>query len=126
MQALYLIACLDPTNHSTCITDSTQAQPDGSEMTVMGCMQLGDEVLGQSPGHAKAYHFDGGPAKSTTKEPRIGVTLEARRLRCTSMRRIALARMRDANMAATEITQRGPLRQSTSRQIAEYHLDRYF
>ena len=37
--ALYLIACLDPANHYTCvslpITDSTQAQPDGSEMTMM-------------------------------------------------------------------------------------------
>jgi hypothetical protein len=35
--ALYLIACLDPTNHNTCVslpvTDSTQAQPDRSEMT---------------------------------------------------------------------------------------------
>jgi hypothetical protein len=32
--ALYLIACLDPANHNTCvwlpIADSTQAQPDGS------------------------------------------------------------------------------------------------
>jgi hypothetical protein len=40
--ALYLIACLSPTNHSTCVslpvTDSTQAQPDGAEMTMMGCM----------------------------------------------------------------------------------------
>jgi hypothetical protein len=40
--ALYLIACLNPTNHNTCVslpvTDSTQAQPDGSEMTMMGCM----------------------------------------------------------------------------------------
>jgi hypothetical protein len=30
--ALYLIACLDPTNHNTCVllpvADSTQAQPD--------------------------------------------------------------------------------------------------
>jgi hypothetical protein len=40
--ALYQIAGLDPTNHSTCVSlpvaDSTQAQPDGSEMTMMGCM----------------------------------------------------------------------------------------
>jgi hypothetical protein len=42
--ALYLIACLDPTNHNTCVslpvTDSTQAQPDGSEMSMMGCMGI--------------------------------------------------------------------------------------
>jgi hypothetical protein len=42
--ALYLIACLDPTNHNTCVslpvTDSTQAQPDGSEMSIMGCMGI--------------------------------------------------------------------------------------
>jgi hypothetical protein len=40
--ALYLIACLDPTNHNACVSlpvvDSTEAQPDGSEMTMMGCM----------------------------------------------------------------------------------------
>ena len=40
--ALYLIACLDPINHNTCVslpvTDSAQAQPDGSEMSMMGCM----------------------------------------------------------------------------------------
>jgi hypothetical protein len=60
--ALYLIACLDPTNHNTCVslpvTDSTQAQPDGSEMSIMGCMgiercQLGEEVLGGSSGYAQ-------------------------------------------------------------------------
>jgi hypothetical protein len=42
--ALYLIACLDPTNHNTCgslpVTDSTQAQPDGSEMSMMGCIGI--------------------------------------------------------------------------------------
>jgi hypothetical protein len=42
--ALYLIACLDPTNHNTCVslpvTDSTQAQTDGSEMSMMGCMGI--------------------------------------------------------------------------------------
>lgn len=40
--ALYLIACLNPANHNTCVSlpvsDNTQAQPDGSEMTMMGCM----------------------------------------------------------------------------------------
>jgi hypothetical protein len=38
--ALYLIACLDPANHNTCVSlpiaDSTQAQRDGSEMSVEG------------------------------------------------------------------------------------------
>jgi hypothetical protein len=59
--ALYLIACLDPTNHNTCVSlpvvDSTEAQPDGSEMTMMGCIgcrrnELGEEVLGGAPGHS--------------------------------------------------------------------------
>jgi hypothetical protein len=40
--ALYLIACLDPVNHNTCVslpvTDSAQAQPDGSEMSMIGCL----------------------------------------------------------------------------------------
>jgi hypothetical protein len=42
--ALYLIACLDPTNHNTCVslpvTDSAQAQ-------------IGEEVLGGSSGYAQ-------------------------------------------------------------------------
>ena len=40
--------------------------------------------------------------------------------------KIALARMQDANLAATEITPEGQLTQRATRQIAEYHLDRYF
>jgi hypothetical protein len=40
--------------------------------------------------------------------------------------KIALARMHDANMAATEITQQGQLTSPAARQIAEYHLNRYF
>ena len=60
--ALYLIACLDPTNHNTCVslpvTDSTQAQTDGSEMSNDGLhghrrCQLGEEVLGGSCGYAQ-------------------------------------------------------------------------
>ena len=45
--ALYLIACLDPTNHNTCVslpvTDSTQAQPDGSEMNRSEERRVGKE-----------------------------------------------------------------------------------
>ena len=60
--ALYLIACLDPINHNTCVslpvTDSSQAQPDGSEMSMIGLhgrrrRQLGEEVLGGSSGYAQ-------------------------------------------------------------------------
>ena len=40
--------------------------------------------------------------------------------------KITLARMQDANLAATEITPEGQLTQRATRQIAEYHLDRYF
>ena len=40
--------------------------------------------------------------------------------------KIALARMHDANMAATEITQQGQLTSPAARQIAEYHRNRYF
>jgi ribosome modulation factor len=40
--------------------------------------------------------------------------------------KIVLARMHDANMAATEITQQGQLTSPAARQIAEYHLNRYF
>ena len=40
--ALYLIACLNPANHNTCVSlpvaDSKQAQPDGAEMSMMECM----------------------------------------------------------------------------------------
>jgi hypothetical protein len=39
--------------------------------------------------------------------------------------KIAIARMHDANMAASEITERGGLTQPAARKIAEY-LDRYF
>jgi hypothetical protein len=39
---LYLIACVDLTNRDTCVrvavTDNTQAQPDGLEMNMSGCM----------------------------------------------------------------------------------------
>jgi len=37
-----------------------------------------------------------------------------------------MARMQDANMAASEITEQGSLTQPAARKIAEYHLDRYF
>jgi hypothetical protein len=40
--------------------------------------------------------------------------------------KIAIARMHDANMAASEITEQGGLTQPAARKIAEYHLDRYF
>ena len=36
-----------------------------------------------------------------------------------------MARMQEANMAASEITE-GSLTQPAARKIAEYHLDRYF
>jgi predicted transcriptional regulator len=40
--------------------------------------------------------------------------------------KIAIARMQEANMAASEITEQGGLTQPAARKIAEYHLDRYF
>jgi hypothetical protein len=40
--------------------------------------------------------------------------------------KIAMARMQDANMAASEITEQGSLTQPAARKIAEYRLDRYF
>ena len=40
--------------------------------------------------------------------------------------KIAMARMQDANMAASEITEQGGLTQPAAPKIAEYHLDRYF
>jgi hypothetical protein len=40
--AVYLLVCTAPGNPATCtklpITDSTQGQPDGSELTLTGCM----------------------------------------------------------------------------------------
>jgi hypothetical protein len=66
--ALHLIACLDPTNHNTCVslpvTDSTQAQLDGSEMSMMGCMGIGGANSAKMfwedhPDMHKAYHFGG-------------------------------------------------------------------
>jgi hypothetical protein len=66
--ALYLIACLDPTNHNTCVslpvTDSTQAQPDGSEMTMTGCMGIegansAKKFWEDHEDMHKAYHFGG-------------------------------------------------------------------
>ena len=66
--ALYLIACLDPTNHNTCVslpvTDSTQAQPDGSEMSMMGCIGIegansAKKFWEDHPDMHKAYHFGG-------------------------------------------------------------------
>jgi hypothetical protein len=39
---------------------------------------------------------------------------------------VAMARMRDANMATTEITEQGELTRPTSREIAESALDCYF
>ena len=66
--ALYLIACLDPTNHNTCVslpvTDSTQAQPDGSEMSMMGCMGIegansAKKFWEDHPDMHKAYRFGG-------------------------------------------------------------------
>jgi hypothetical protein len=40
--------------------------------------------------------------------------------------KIAMARMQDANMAASEITEQRSLTQRAARKIAGYHLDRYF
>ena len=37
-----------------------------------------------------------------------------------------MARMQDANMATSEITEQGRLTQPAARRIAEYHLDHYF
>jgi hypothetical protein len=39
---------------------------------------------------------------------------------------VALIWMRDVNMAATERTPRGLIDRLASREIAEYHLNRYF
>jgi hypothetical protein len=38
----------------------------------------------------------------------------------------AMARMQDANMAASEIPDQGDLTRPASREIAEFHLDCYF
>ena len=66
--ALYLIACLDPSNHTTCVslpvTDSTQAQPDGSEMSMMGCMGIegansAKKFWEDHPDMHEVYHFGG-------------------------------------------------------------------
>jgi hypothetical protein len=66
--ALYLIACLDPTNHNTCVslpvTDSAQAQPDGSEMTMIGCMgtqgmNSANKYWEEHQDVRNVYHFGG-------------------------------------------------------------------
>jgi hypothetical protein len=40
--ALHPITCFDPSNYGTCfllpVADSTQTQPDGSKVIMMGCM----------------------------------------------------------------------------------------
>jgi hypothetical protein len=40
--------------------------------------------------------------------------------------KIAMARMQDANVAEAEITPDGKLTRPATREIAEYHLDRYY
>ena len=76
--ALYLIACLNPANHNTCVslpvTDSTQAQPDGAEMSMMECMGV---VGANSAERYWDISSVDGPAKSEIRRRRIGVTLEA-------------------------------------------------
>jgi hypothetical protein len=41
--SLYLLAYLDPSNYGTCyslpVADSTQAQPDGPQVIMTGCME---------------------------------------------------------------------------------------
>ena len=60
--ALYLMACLDPINHNTCVslpvTDSTQAQPYGSEMSMIGCMGV-EGANSAKKFWEEAYHFGG-------------------------------------------------------------------
>jgi hypothetical protein len=137
--ALYLIACLDPTNHNTCVslpvTDSTQAQPDGSEMTMTGCMGIegansAKKFWEDHEDMHKAYHFGGWSCQ-------IGNKKAADRSRAWSQEgsmygyayikwKIAMARMQDANVAEAEITPDGKLTRPATREIAEHHLDRYF
>jgi hypothetical protein len=42
--AVYLVICLNAANHATCtklpVTDSTQVQPDGQEISMTGCLGL--------------------------------------------------------------------------------------
>ena len=84
--ALHLIACLDPTNHNTCVslpvTDSTQAQLDGSEMSMMGCMGIEGDNSRRSSGRiiricTRRITSVDGPAKSEIRRLPIGGTLEA-------------------------------------------------
>ena len=84
--ALYLIACLDPTNHNTCVslpvTESTQAQPDGSEMSMTGCMGIegansAKKFWEDHPDMHKAYHFGGWSCKWEIRRLPIGLTFEA-------------------------------------------------
>src|SRR5215831_9497434 len=84
--ALYLIACLDPINHNTCVslpvTDSTQAQPDGSEMSMMGCMGVegansAKKFWEDHPDMHKAYHFGGWSCQIGNKKAPDRGTLEA-------------------------------------------------
>ena len=86
--ALYLIACLDPTNHNACVslpvTDSTQAQPDGSEMSMMSCMGIegansAKKFWEDHPVCTRRIASEDGPAKSEIRKLPIGVTLEADR-----------------------------------------------
>ncbi len=75
--ALYLIACLDPTNDNTCVslpvTDSTQAQPDGSEISMMGCIGIegansAKKFWEDHPDMHKAYHFGGWSCQVANKK----------------------------------------------------------
>ncbi len=66
--ALYLIACLNPINHNICVsapvTDSAQARPGGSEMSMMGCVGIEGANSAKNywedrPDMHEAYHFGG-------------------------------------------------------------------
>jgi hypothetical protein len=49
--AVYLIVCLNAANHETCtklpITDNTQAQADGVELTISGCQGIQGAISAQ-------------------------------------------------------------------------------
>ena len=64
------------------VTDSTQAQPDGYEMSMMGCMGIEDANSAKKfwedhPAMHKAYHFGGWSCQIGNRKLPIGVALEA-------------------------------------------------
>jgi hypothetical protein len=75
--ALHLLAFLDPSNYGTCysllVADSTQAQPDGSQVIMTGCteteeMNATKTFLQEHQDIRNVYHSGGWSCQIASKQ----------------------------------------------------------